>query len=251
MECTDHLGQKFKTKTEMCKHWGVGFRAFCSRIRGGLDLETALTSPVSPSHRLKINRYTDHQGNKFSTKAEMCKYWGVDCILLNSRLSRGWDLEKALTTPIGAVYKRVVPKEPVAECEITDHLGNKFHTKSEMCRYWKVDLTLFVKRAERGYSLKECLVGRKIKDHLGNEFNDLKEMCDYWGIEVRQFKSRRNQKKSLEQCLTDESKFVIYDYNGIKFNTLTEMCKYHNVKIGTYESRKRKGWNTKECLLGK
>lgn len=43
---TDHLGQEFKSITEMCKHWGVKYSTFNSRIRYKWSVKDALTTKV-------------------------------------------------------------------------------------------------------------------------------------------------------------------------------------------------------------
>lgn len=41
----------------------------------------------------------DHKGNLFSSYSSMCKFWGISYTCYKERLNRGWDKERALTTP--------------------------------------------------------------------------------------------------------------------------------------------------------
>ena len=90
----------------------------------------------------------------------------------------------------------------------TDHLGNNFETVKSMCGYWNINLLTFFDRKQKGWSLKECLCGRKIvnpnasaTDHLGNRFDNLDDMCNHWGKSRTSFDFRRNLGWSLKDCL--------------------------------------------------
>lgn len=41
---TDHEGTTFKSKTEMCKHWGVSVSTFTARLKRGMSVKEALTT---------------------------------------------------------------------------------------------------------------------------------------------------------------------------------------------------------------
>ena len=43
LRCADHLGNKYRSHTKMCKHWGVDRKVFEYRIQNGWGLEGALT----------------------------------------------------------------------------------------------------------------------------------------------------------------------------------------------------------------
>lgn len=45
----------------------------------------------------KNNVVRDHLGNTYRTKSEMCNHYGVMIGTYNSRINRGWSVEKALT----------------------------------------------------------------------------------------------------------------------------------------------------------
>ena len=62
-----------------------------------------------------------------------------------SRLSRGWDKEKAKTTPVRKNGK------------VCDHKGNEFSNQKEMLRHYEVSQSQFFWRRKRGWSLERCL----------------------------------------------------------------------------------------------
>lgn len=43
---------------------------------------------------------TDHNGNTFETVTAMCEYWHISNARYTARISSGWSVEKALTTPV-------------------------------------------------------------------------------------------------------------------------------------------------------
>ncbi len=101
---TDHLGNTFNKKTDMCKYWGISPVTFNARVRRGKTLEQALTGDGIIARSKKS---TDHLGKIFPTKHAMCEYWGIDIVSFNARVRRGKALEQALTEKI----RRDIPPE--------------------------------------------------------------------------------------------------------------------------------------------
>lgn len=54
----------------------------------------------------------DHLGREFRNREEMCRAWGISSILFHSRYSKGWTVERILTTPI---RKRRTTKQKVLD----------------------------------------------------------------------------------------------------------------------------------------
>lgn len=90
--------------------------------------------------------YTDHLGNTFSSIAEMSKYWNINYKTLINRLNKGWDIEKALITPI--LKKK-------QQC--TDHLGNTFNSIAEMAKYWNINKSTLKNRLNGGWSIPQAI----------------------------------------------------------------------------------------------
>lgn len=105
----DHKGNWYKSRSSMARFYGINDRTLRDRLKKGERLESALTRSVGFRKQEKITRrsqrtkkvYTDHLGNKFPTKTEMCRAYGITLSILKSRQKRGWTLENALSTPIG------------------------------------------------------------------------------------------------------------------------------------------------------
>ena len=158
---TDHLGNVFKSKKEMCEKYGITRSTFDQRYKRGLSIEEILLIPPK-QNACCIEDRTDHLGNIFETKDEMCKYWKINCGAYNRRKSKGWSKEKILTTEQKRRYKWI------------DHKGNIFNTRSEMLKFWGVSGTTYEIKIKLGYSLEDILTKRFVIDHLGNKFNSKK-----------------------------------------------------------------------------
>ena len=95
--CSDHEGNIFRNIKSMCKHWGIRPATFSRRITVyNMTVEDALTLPVKPNGGLICY---DHQGEKFYSITSMCKHWGVERKVYMYRVTHGWTIEDALTTP--------------------------------------------------------------------------------------------------------------------------------------------------------
>ena len=147
---TDHKGNKFVSQKQMCSHYGVAQVTFYNRLSRGWSLEEALEGKA-PNFN-KSTAVTDHKGNKFKSERQMCKHYGVGISLFNYRLKHGWSLEEALEGRESSVGRGI---------PVTDHNGNKFDSKKQMCDYYGVGVSLFNYRLKHGWSLEEALEGKK------------------------------------------------------------------------------------------
>ncbi len=141
--CFDHLGNEFKSISEMCRYHNIKRTTFNARMKQGLSLEDVLTKEkVLPS---KV--CTDHKGNTFKSINQMCVFYGINQRTLNARLKKGLPLEEALTAPIKA-----------KEVECTDHTGRVFSSMQEMCAYYNISpQTLNNRRQKHEWSLEQML----------------------------------------------------------------------------------------------
>ncbi len=95
--CIDHCGNIFTSIKSMCKHWNIRPETYSRRINVyHMTQEEALTTPVR--HNGGLICY-DHCRTKFYSRTSMCKHWNIDRKLYEYRISHGWTLEQALTTP--------------------------------------------------------------------------------------------------------------------------------------------------------
>ena len=95
--CSDHLGNIFGNIKSMCEFWHIRYATYSRRVNVyNMSVEEALTRPVKPNAGLICY---DHMGEKFYSITTMCQHWGVERKVYMYRVSHGWSVEKALTTP--------------------------------------------------------------------------------------------------------------------------------------------------------
>lgn len=120
-------------------------------------LEAAVTRKVmKPEDRRVFNgnpRFRekpciDHTGKRFSSFSEMARFWKLPEPILTGRLKRKWDLERALTSPIGYRIPRHVHE---------DHEGRKFGSVKAMCEYWGISHETYSGRRRKGLSVQRAL----------------------------------------------------------------------------------------------
>lgn len=148
-----------------------------------------------------MREISDHQGRKFKTCTEMCKYWDVDLDAYKCRVhSLKWSKERALTTPVKTRVRRTLPT--------TDHKGQAFESFEELAKNYGMCPDTLKHRLKGGMSLKEALTipvrrGQHVmcKDHLGNVYWTFTDMCKFWGVNYSTFVARFDRGLSVEECL--------------------------------------------------
>lgn len=150
-EIFDHLGNKYSSIKEMCEHYGITPVIYSGRIREGWSIEDILTVKVGErKNETGWVSSEDHLGNKYKSKAEMCRAYNISREQFKDRIKNGWTLKDALTTPSN-------------KKEYWDHLGNRYDTLTKMCEAYGITLATYINRIKYGYSLKEALTITPIK----------------------------------------------------------------------------------------
>ena len=49
--CSDHLGNKFDSITDMCKYWNISISTFTSRVNSGWSLKNALETRIKSNKK--------------------------------------------------------------------------------------------------------------------------------------------------------------------------------------------------------
>ena len=196
---------------------------------------------------------TDHFGITYPSESDMCRHYGINLTTYRKRIENGHTIEEALSKKRikHKPYERTTNKE-----QVTDHLGNIYINQAAMCKHYGITNSNFCKRRNRGWTLKECLIGKPntsaCVDHLGNEYKNEQEMCRAYNVERTTFEYRKGKGYSLAECLMmkpyTQKRYIITDHKGNTFLNQKEMCKAYNIKETTFKERKAKGFTMKECL---
>ena len=89
-ECiTDHLGNEFKTISEMCEHYNITKSMYDTRKKQNWPLEKILTAHFDTDVQ-------DHEGNTFKTIKDMLTYYNVPIGHYNYYKSRGYSMMEIL-----------------------------------------------------------------------------------------------------------------------------------------------------------
>lgn len=141
----------------------------------------------------------------FIPHACMCKHWGISKNAYYRRLSRGWSLEKALSSPIKRVRKSK---------SYVDFNGNVFTSVSSLAKEYGVSFRVITRLLDKGKTAEEIthFLSKRTKgefmyeDHLGNKYPTYSKMAEAYGINTRLFATRRNRGWTIEEALTKPSK---------------------------------------------
>ena len=241
---TDYKGNIYNTLKSMCDAYGVSTTKYIYRMNKGYSQEEALNNQKS-LYRTKYNGI-EIDGKTYNNLSSLCKEYNVSIDMVNRRLKAGYSLKDALTIPKGQL-----PNTLKLYIESTDHKGNKYHSKTDMCKAYGVTLDHFDNRIKRGYTLQEALEGKfPFKDHKGNAYKTAKEMCKHYGITYSIYRGRLNKGWSQEKALETPTRTVT-DHKGNIYANDTEMAKAYGINPILYRSRKRYGWSVERALTTK
>lgn len=143
----------------------------------------------------------DHEGQWYPSHKAMCKAWGISSALYHSRIARGWNKKKVLTTPA---------RDRIGPIPANDHKGKRYKCLADMARAYGIDPQTLYSRLNsvKFESIEKALrpVTRtrtiEIRDHTGRVFNTFKEMCDFWGVFQKTYARRIRAAWIVKQALT-------------------------------------------------
>ena len=198
----------------------------------------------------------DHKGIRYKNFAAMAESYGLKGACVMSRLARGWDLEKALTTPKNGTLKEIHSKKITIE-------GIEFASITEACEHYNIRIHTYRDRLRKGMSQEEALTtpvckghpGKPCTDHLGNKFSSRKAMLEFWNIDGNEFRKRLAHGWDLRSALETPHVHPVYaagktlvDDEGRVFKSIRQMCDFYGVSQKMYYMRLQYGWTKKEAL---
>lgn len=137
---------------------------------------------------------------------------------------------------------------------VNDHEGNTYSNIKEMCAHYGISQSLYSHRKSRGFTLKECLLGKiKAQDYKGQVFPSIKEMCAHYGISVPLYKARVQRGITGKDLFSKERldplpKDNITDHKGNKYSSILKMCEAYGINRSTYLQRIEKGLSVEDAL---
>lgn len=164
---TDHLGNVYKSISDMCKHYNMSKDAYRKRLKFGYSKEYALTTPVR-----SIGNYAETVIHKQKP-------------IINKESER-----------------QIFYRRAKAGSEVYDHKGNAFVSIHELCDFYKISTSRFYRMKANGWALEDIL--EQSLDHRGNKFNSIEDMCKHYGVTTKIYLKRRSRGKTKEQALTEK-----------------------------------------------
>lgn len=242
--CVDFNGKEFPSITEMCSFHGVGIDTFYHRKNSGRTLRECLYSGRLTDLE-SYKKVIDHTGKVFSTKKEMCEYWGISYGTYCSRVKRGMPLEDALTTSTSSRFA------------VKDHLGNEFSSINKMCEYYGVKFVTYQQRIHNGWGIEKALTlpayckNGVVTDHLGNEYRTITDMCKACGIYCYEYYSRRSNGFSMKDTLeivVDSLRLPTVDLSGKVYKDCLELCKANKISVSELRKKIKATSSVEEAL---
>lgn len=236
------------TLTEYSKATGIPYGTLSSRLCSGMPDEL-----IGFEKDLRKIPCRDHKGNEYESMVEMARAYGMPANVLDNRLRKYGNIEKALTMPYQA---RPTPERQ----KCVDPNGKEWPCLTHMCRAWGVRLKQFKRKKAMGMTLEECLNGeplrpgiyRPVTDPKGRRFDSWIDLAAAWGVNINTLRSRvKHHHWPLEKALTTPQRFEwrkITDPEGREFSSLTKFCKFWGVAKRTARKRLALGMEMKDVL---
>lgn len=106
----DHLGNKYNSFEEMCKHYNQNPSTVIKRLYRKIPLKKALLGTV-----------IDHKGNYYHNLKAMLKSYNIPYITYKTQINKGFTLEE------------------IIEGKEVDIYGNRFKTLKDLCKFHNID----------------------------------------------------------------------------------------------------------------
>ncbi len=128
-----------------------------------------------------------------------------------------------------------------------DHLGNEYGSQKEMCEAYGISQSLFCKRIERDWSVKEALLGKVLITRNGKDYFTQKEIAEDFDIHPNTIRKKLAQGYTYDEII-DKKVYRVSDPWGNRYKTTEDMCKTHGLKVSTYRGRVNNGKTQEEAL---
>lgn len=245
----EYNGIIYNSKRALAEAYGMDGNLFCKRLRKGMTIEEALTTPKSKTDI--SNPVTDPNGRVFTNDREMVDYWHN---VLGYEITYSVYKHRAKIRPDKMLENLTRPISTGRLEMVYDHCGNAFVTLKKMLEYWDITISVWNTRKKWGWDLEKILTtpmpvhAIESIDHLGNKFESRQKMLEYWGITRRMWEQRTRYGWSLKDKLTLPKHSCLNkktrgrnkpckDHLGNEFCNLTDMADYWGVSVNKLQGK--------------
>ena len=234
-------GLSFNNTSLMCKHYGVNYATYLSRLKLGWTKSQSLG--ITP----RKDKVICPNGLIFKTFSSMCEHYGLNLNVYRKRLNLGWTLRQALG----------IDSEPIGNNFVTCPNGLIFKSKKQMCDYYNETETTYQSRLRRGWTERQALGIDPPKYSVtcpnGKTFKNKTSLLEYYDVDYKVYTQRLERGWTESQALgiepSPDSKYVITCPKGIPFKNIPSMCEYYGVLHNTYKTRRNiKKWTMRQAL---
>ena len=184
----DHLGNNFKSISEMCRYYHIGQNLYHIRLNAGWSLEKILTTPPKPINDMSAKTHIDHLGNVYESQNALCRAYNISKSMFATRIKAGWTLEDALTKPV----------QPPG-IKIKDYLNREFPALKDLSKFY--GLEKYSLQGLNGQNIEEMLKKRVINKFKNYQIDNLLVIkCEEWPYFLVKI-SKQEHIMHLEQIL--------------------------------------------------
>jgi len=206
-------GLEFRSKREMCKHYGISVVTYEKRIKAGYNQRASLLIPKG----INLKKISNSPMDLFSEKT---KYYAITCDICNAKMNE----------PKSKIIEHFIQhgeKKETINNEKYTVFNKKYKSLEKICK----DL-----------SITSSALRRKL--NLGLELEEAVSYC---------LKNRRGPriKRSLSDkgALSNKVHNTIKSFEGLEFKSKKAMYKHYNICNKTYEKRIKDGYDQRASLL--
>lgn len=201
-----------------------------NRVRNGKLLKDSLFPIEVISYDIVV-----YKGEEYKLD-ELAIIYKIDSKIVRNRLSKGWDLERALATPKLEILHTVEYKDVIYDSlsKLTDSLGLSYGTiKSRLSNGWDLIDAIEKPVKEKGY-------------YYNNKFyTSLKELAIEYNISSEAIRGALRRKLNIDEAVESAKIYAEkkYEYRGETYNTVKEVAEKFSLNYHSFKYRVQNGWD--------
>jgi len=247
----DHRHRAYSSLEDMCNKYNIHPGVFKYRLFSGWSMAEALE--ISENDILNDRYYLGLNNKKFHSFYDVCNAYGLDKNKFKATLESY--SYKDICQNLNSLFKLqndTLLKSNIQGGSYEDHLGNKYISVANMCKVYKVPVSVYLYRVNLGYSIGDALTipatGLEEIESLGLTIIGAWELYGKpYGISFSTY-SISIQNGALIEDL--EGGIVVTDHLGIGYKSHLEMCNTWGISYEYYTKiRSAEGLSSQEAIL--
>lgn len=188
----------------------------------------------------------EYNGVVYADRKALGLAFGLTTRQISDRLSKGWSLEKTLTTPMA---------EPARPKEVTFE-GILYPSLNALCREQEVDASAVQKRMVKGETVEEAITNIKERAnkmpvvYKGVEYSSKTALFKKLGLSTSVMSRRLKNGMSLEEAIKTPiiSCFKKVVYKDVEYPSLKALGEAFGIPMDIVHSRNENGWSIEQIV---